>query len=45
MDINDESEEAGEPEGRFSVTDDGKLIENDETRADFEENLTFDGAD
>lgn len=30
-------------EKRFEVTDDGKLVDNEEHDADFEENLTFDG--
>jgi hypothetical protein len=28
---------------QFEVTDDGKLVKNDEQDADFEEDLTFDG--
>lgn len=32
----------GDEPGRFSVTDDGLLVKNDEQDADFEENLTFD---
>ena len=27
---------------KFDVTEDGKLVENKETEANFEENLTFD---
>ena len=27
---------------KFDVTEDGKLVENKETEADFEEDLTFD---
>jgi hypothetical protein len=29
-------------EKEFEITEDGKLVENDEQDADFEENLTFD---
>jgi len=28
---------------QFEVTDDGKLVKDDEQDADFEEDLTFDG--
>ena len=29
-------------DSRFTVTDDGLLVKNDDQPADFEENLTFD---
>lgn len=31
-----------ETDGRFDVTEDGKLVPNDEQPVDFEQNLTFD---
>lgn len=30
-------------EKRFEITEDGKLVQNEDEPADFEENLTFDG--
>ena len=32
----------GTDEQKFEVTEDGKLVKNDEQPVDFEENLTFD---
>lgn len=40
--MNDQHEDIGE-ESDFQVTEDGKLVENDEQNVDFEEDLTFDG--
>jgi len=40
--MNDQHEDMGE-ESNFDITEDGKLVKNDEKDADFEEDLTFDG--
>jgi len=39
--MNDQHEDIG-TDSQFDVTDDGKLVKDEETDADFEENLTFD---
>lgn len=40
--MNDQHEDIGGYDGRFDVTEDGKLKKTDDKPADFEENLTFD---